>query len=198
MAICLERRDEATIRELHAPTAWHFVEKLIDTMMGEEGVEALVAIGDGGDKAAIKETNEEGKERPEAQLPAAERGPSPKELLTEMTRCVLHHAMLWPWVCGVPPAHLAAAAVILVRHHFKLGGGAWPSWPPALAATLPIRASDSVMRYILTNLPASLEADRRDDCAPRLNRLWDTRFAKLRMKPALPTGPTRGGASGPA
>ncbi|KXZ56151.1 hypothetical protein GPECTOR_1g129 [Gonium pectorale] len=58
-------------------------------MLGEQEVEALLAIGDGRDKAAIKETNQQGEEQPEAQLPAAERGPSPKELLTEMTRRTL-------------------------------------------------------------------------------------------------------------
>ncbi|KXZ56153.1 hypothetical protein GPECTOR_1g130 [Gonium pectorale] len=76
-------------------------------MEGEKGVEALVAVAEGG-LAAIKNGWHS-----EAQLPAAEGGPSPKEVLTEMTRCVLHHAMLWPWVCAVPPAYLAAAAVIL-------------------------------------------------------------------------------------
>ncbi|KXZ56161.1 hypothetical protein GPECTOR_1g138 [Gonium pectorale] len=88
-------------------------------MAGEE--EAVAAVGEG-EEAAFKENSEQDGEHSEAQLPAAERGPSPKELLTEMTRCFLHHAMLWPWVYGMPPAHLAAAVVVLVRHHFKLGG----------------------------------------------------------------------------
>ncbi|KXZ56170.1 hypothetical protein GPECTOR_1g146 [Gonium pectorale] len=143
-------------------------------MDGEEGLEALVGAGEGCE-AAIKEKNDQDEKQIEAHLPAAERGPSPMELLTEMT--------------SMPPAHLAAAVVVLVRHHFKLGGGAWPSWPPALAAVLPFRASDPIMRFLLTDIVTALEADRRDIRAARLNRLWDARFAKLEMKPGLPTGP---------
>ncbi|KXZ56169.1 hypothetical protein GPECTOR_1g145 [Gonium pectorale] len=55
-------------------------------MDGEEGLEALVGAGEGCE-AAIKEKNDQDDGQSEAHLPTTpERGPSPKELLTEMTR----------------------------------------------------------------------------------------------------------------
>ncbi|KXZ56343.1 hypothetical protein GPECTOR_1g303 [Gonium pectorale] len=83
-------------------------------MMGEEGVEGVVTVREGGEVAIEENREQQSEEHSDAQLPAAEVGPSPKEVLTEMTRCVLHHALMVPWICGMPPAHVAATAVILV------------------------------------------------------------------------------------